>query len=63
MLEIGRELPAGSKILGVLPDGIRNYMTKFVSDEWMHENGFMDDEDELPKHEAQSYTPASSEKS
>jgi cystathionine beta-synthase len=24
----------------VLPDGIRNYMTKFVDDKWMRDNGF-----------------------
>jgi cysteine synthase len=59
MLEVGRDLPAGSKILGVLPDGIRNYMTKFVSDEWMREHGFLD-EDELPKPKRRHYTPTSS---
>ncbi len=63
MLEVGRELPAGSKILGVMPDGIRNYMTKFVSDQWMRENGFLGEEDELPKAETRRYTPASSAKS
>ena len=42
MLEISRELPAGSKVLGLFPDGIRNYMGKFVSDSWMRERGFLD---------------------
>jgi len=59
MLEVGRELPEGSKVLGILPDGIRNYMTKFVSDAWMRERGLLD-EDELPKARPPRYTPASS---
>ena len=29
-------------VLAILPDSIRNYMTKFVSDDWMRELGFMD---------------------
>ena len=44
MLEVARELPEGSKVLGILPDGIRNYLTKFVSDEWMIEHGFLEPE-------------------
>jgi cystathionine beta-synthase/cysteine synthase A len=30
------------KALTILPDSIRNYLTKFVSDEWMREHGFLD---------------------
>ncbi|XP_061721863.1 uncharacterized protein LOC133528490 [Cydia pomonella] len=29
------KLGAGKKVVVVLPDGIRNYMTKFVTDQWM----------------------------
>lgn len=36
-----RELSAGQKCLVILPDSIRNYMTKFASDDWMQENGFL----------------------
>jgi cysteine synthase A len=33
-------LKKGQKVLVVLPDSIRNYMTKFPNDEWMREQGF-----------------------
>lgn len=26
---------AGKRVVVILPDGIRNYMTKFVTDQWM----------------------------
>ncbi len=41
-LEIARELPEGSRIVMILPDSVRNYMTKFVDDAWMRQNGFTD---------------------
>ena len=41
-LEIGRELAAGARVVVILPDSIRNYLTKFVDDRWMRENGFME---------------------
>ena len=31
---------SGQNCVVVLPDGIRNYMTKFVDDKWMRDNGF-----------------------
>lgn len=40
-LQVARELSAGQKCLVILPDSIRNYMSKFASDTWMVENGFM----------------------
>lgn len=33
---------AGQKVVVVLPDGIRNYMTKFVCEQWMEAHFFMD---------------------
>lgn len=36
--------PKVKKVLTILPDSIRNYMTKFPNDEWMKENGFLDGE-------------------
>ena len=27
----------------ILADSIRNYMSKFLSDSWMYENGFVDE--------------------
>ncbi len=40
-LEAARELRQGENCLVILPDSIRNYMSKFASDEWMVENGFL----------------------
>src|SRR5688572_2356328 len=39
-LEVARDFPAGARILVLLPDSVRNYLTKFVDDRWMRENGF-----------------------
>jgi len=30
----------GKRIVVILPDSVRNYMTKFLDDQWMKENGF-----------------------
>lgn len=35
------KLPEGANCVVVLPDGVRNYMTKFVDDKWMHDNRFI----------------------
>jgi|TARA_B110000967_G_scaffold125105_1_gene127889 cysteine synthase A len=39
-MKAAKELKKGQKVLVVLPDSIRNYMTKFPNDEWMREQGF-----------------------
>ncbi|HEY8549003.1 MAG TPA: cystathionine beta-synthase [Vicinamibacterales bacterium] len=39
-LQAAQRLSAGQNCVVVLPDGIRNYMTKFVDDKWMRDNGF-----------------------
>lgn len=39
-LQTAADLDQGQKCLVLLPDGIRNYMTKFPNDDWMKENGF-----------------------
>jgi cysteine synthase len=43
LLEILKKETGIKKALTILPDSIRNYMTKFVSDEWMREHGFLED--------------------
>jgi len=43
-LEIGREMPEGSRLVTLLPDSVRNYLTKFVDDRWMRESGFLEPE-------------------
>jgi len=42
-LKAARELKKGQKCLVMLPDGIRNYMSKFMDNNWMRENGFLDE--------------------
>jgi len=44
MIEAVKRTPGARKVLTILPDSIRNYLTKFVSDEWMRANGFLDDD-------------------
>jgi len=39
-LQAASDLKEGQKCLVILPDSIRNYLTKFVNNEWMEENGF-----------------------
>ena len=41
-LQVANRLGKDQKCLIILPDGIRNYMTKFVNDEWMKDKGFLD---------------------
>ncbi|OMJ08161.1 Cystathionine beta-synthase [Smittium culicis] len=37
-------LQPGQRCVVILPDGVRNYMTKFLNDKWMESNGFMEPE-------------------
>lgn len=38
-----RDLPATSRVVCILPDGVRNYMTKFLDDDWMMQRHFISD--------------------
>nr|BFD31239.1 pyridoxal-phosphate dependent enzyme [Pigmentibacter ruber] len=38
--EILPEIPTGSKVVVILPDGIRNYMTKMMDNDWLQKNSF-----------------------
>ena len=40
--QAAKNLGKGQKCLVILPDSIRNYLTKFVDDKWMKAKGFMD---------------------
>ena len=40
-IQSAQELDANQKCLVILPDSIRNYLTKFVDDNWMTKNNFM----------------------
>ena len=39
--QIAKKLNKGDKCLVMLPDSIRNYLSKFIDDEWMKKNDFM----------------------
>ena len=41
-LQVAKQRGPGQRIVVVLPDSVRNYMTKFMDDRWMRENGFED---------------------
>lgn len=38
-LQVAKTMKKGQRLVVILPDGIRNYMSKFVQDEWMQEKG------------------------
>lgn len=40
-LQAAKSLSAGKKCLVILPDSIRNYMSKFPNDAWMKERGYL----------------------
>lgn len=42
-----KSLRPDQRCVVILADGVRNYLTKFISDEWMVEKGFMEASDEL----------------
>lgn len=40
-LRAAKDLKEGQRCVVVLPDGVRNYMTKFLADKWMIERGYI----------------------
>jgi len=50
-LEAAKTLGAGKRCVVILPDGVRNYMTKFLNDNWMYDNGFVDEETFRSRHQ------------
>ncbi len=43
-MQVAKDFPKGARIVCILPDGVRNYMTKFVEDRWLRENGFLEED-------------------
>ncbi|MCA8951278.1 MAG: cystathionine beta-synthase [Planctomycetes bacterium] len=43
-MHVAPDFPKGARIVCVLADSIRNYLTKFVDDRWMRENGFLEED-------------------
>ncbi|KAG0250652.1 hypothetical protein BG011_008196 [Mortierella polycephala] len=54
-VKAAKELGPGKRCVVLLPDSVRNYMTKFLNDGWMESNGFTDqamvEEQEHKKHQ------------
>lgn len=44
MLQVAKRLKAGQRCVAILPDSLRNYLTKFVDDRWMEANQFIEKE-------------------
>jgi cysteine synthase len=40
-IQVAKKLNVGEKCLVVLPDSIRNYLSKFIDDEWMKNNNYI----------------------
>ena len=43
-MQVAKDFPKGARIVCILADGIRNYLTKYVDDRWMRENGFLEED-------------------
>jgi len=41
-IKFARNLPAGTRVVTVLPDSIRNYLSRFINDSWMVDGGYME---------------------
>lgn len=39
-VKVAEKIGPGKRIVTLLPDSVRNYMTKFMDEQWMKENGF-----------------------
>ena len=39
--QVAKDLPKGARVVVILPDSIRNYLSKFVDDRWMRQQGFL----------------------
>ncbi|CAL8322524.1 unnamed protein product [Merluccius merluccius] len=44
-MKMARDLKEGQRCVVILPDSVRNYMTKFLSDKWMCDKGFLNADD------------------
>jgi len=42
-MKFAADLRSDQRCVVILPDGVRNYMTKFLSDSWMKERNFIED--------------------
>eukprot|EP00923_Selenidium_pygospionis_P006264 GHVN01010778.1.p1 GENE.GHVN01010778.1~~GHVN01010778.1.p1 ORF type:complete len:523 (-),score=82.75 GHVN01010778.1:514-2082(-) len=47
-LKACKSLPSTARCVVLLPDGVRNYMSKFLDDDWMVDHGFMSSKPSTP---------------
>jgi cystathionine beta-synthase len=50
-VQIARRLGAGKRVLTMIPDSGRNYLSKFFDDNWMLEHGFLERQAPMPSVE------------
>ena len=53
LAEVAPSIPAGSRVVVLLPDGIRNYMSKFMDSRWLAEQGFSEAGKKVPTFAAE----------
>ncbi|RYE94232.1 MAG: cystathionine beta-synthase [Myxococcales bacterium] len=46
-MQVARDLPPGSRVVTILADSIRNYLSKFVDNGWMRQHGFVETDWEM----------------
>jgi len=43
-IRVAKTMNAGERLVVLLPDSVRNYMSKFLNDSWMIDNGFLEED-------------------
>ncbi len=46
-MQVAKKMPPGSRVVTILPDSIRNYLSKFADDAWMRQHGFQESDWEI----------------
>jgi cystathionine beta-synthase len=49
-VKAAQELKEGQRCVVLLPDGLRNYMSKFLSDQWMMERDLLDSSGDISEN-------------
>jgi len=44
-LKVAKKMKAGQRLVVILPDSVRNYMSKFLNNDWMISNGYYEPEE------------------
>lgn len=61
-LKIAKDLPADKRVVVIFTDSVRNYMTKFLNDDWMLESGFLKQDEYDSKYYTQDVKTYGSDK-